>query len=58
MTDCPTCKHPMALVKVSIEVSKGKAIPTWSFSGWLCGSCRKIWSPTEVSDAIDLRMLT
>jgi hypothetical protein len=55
MSDCPTCRNPMADVQVSISIN---GEPVQGFKGLLCGKCRKIWSLTEVSDAIDMRLLT
>lgn len=54
--NCPKDKTAMALATVTIKTEDGTQVG--GFEGYLCAKCRKIWSSTEVSDAIDMRLLT
>lgn len=51
---CPDCSNPVVPISCEITFSDGGY---QRFNGWLCGKCRKIFSPTKIDDSIDLRMV-
>ena len=53
--NCPEHHTPMADAEVVVKMD---GVLVNKFDGWLCARCRKIWASTEVSGAIDMRLLS
>lgn len=51
---CPRDQTPCADVKVIIFI-RDEVIN--QFEGYLCSTCRTIWSPTEISSGIELKKI-